>query len=249
MTYNTQSARDRGTVYHYRNLLNLRNVKGKVKNSYRPYKMMYYTVLDAIIVVMFLKHFDIKVMDDELTLPENYSDMPDSQKILWLNDVCRSILQKWFFDDSDDICEKLRAVLENPDHSENYWVSNIEHGRMKCHFCDKSYAFVGTLKAHEQNKHKADHKQSTKKKDKTDSKDELHDYILMLFKLTMLHRNLDTAVDMGDGERSVRSAKYELPIYKRTNKVKYSIGSIHLTSLTNGVLSEDQTERLIANSL
>uniref|UniRef100_K1RXJ2 Uncharacterized protein n=1 Tax=Magallana gigas TaxID=29159 RepID=K1RXJ2_MAGGI len=35
----------------------------------------------------------------------------------------------------------------------------------------------------------------------------------MLFKLILIHRNLDEAVDMGDGERSTRSAKYELPIY------------------------------------
>lgn len=63
----------------------------------------------------------------------------------------------------------------------------------------------------------------------------------------MLHKNLDTSVDMGDGERAVRSSKYELPIYHITNKVEYSIGSIHLTGLTSGILSEDQSERLVAN--
>jgi hypothetical protein len=39
----------------------------------------------------------------------------------------------------------------------------------------------------------------------------------------MLHRNLDTAVDMGDGERCVRSAKYELPIYNKTENKIYQI--------------------------
>lgn len=52
---------------------------------------------------------------------------------------------------------------------------------------------------------------------------------------------------MGDGERSVRSTKYELPIYNRTRKVKYVIGSIHLSALTSGVLEEEQCERLVAN--
>lgn len=37
----------------------------------------------------------------------------------------------------------------------------------------------------------------------------MHDYFVMLFKLVILHKNLDTAVDMGDGERAVKSAKYE----------------------------------------
>lgn len=41
MTFSTESASDPGTVYYYRNVLNMRNVKGKVKNSYRPHKMLY----------------------------------------------------------------------------------------------------------------------------------------------------------------------------------------------------------------
>lgn len=52
---------------------------------------------------------------------------------------------------------------------------------------------------------------------------------------------------MGDGERSVGSTKYELHIYNRTRKVKYVIGSIHLSALTSGVLEEEQCERLVAN--
>lgn len=37
------SAQDRGTVYYYRNLLNARDVVGKVKNAYRPHKMRHTT--------------------------------------------------------------------------------------------------------------------------------------------------------------------------------------------------------------
>lgn len=51
--------------------------------------------------------------------------------------------------------------------------------------------------------------------------DQLQDHIVMLFKLTILHRNLDSAVDLADGKRSVRSAMFEMPIYNKTNKVKY----------------------------
>lgn len=69
----------------------------------------------------------------------------------------------------------------------------------------------------------------------------------MLFRLTLLLKNLDSGIDMGDGQRVVRSAKYELPIYNLTNKVKYMIGSIHLTALTLGILPEHQKNRLIAN--
>jgi hypothetical protein len=102
------------------------------------------------------------------------------------------------------MCASLREVLENPNHPENYWTANMENDRVKYHFCEKSYMYTGSLKSHESNVHHV-----KIEKEKTRSKpiqpDQLYDYILMLFKLVMLHRNLDTAVDMGDGESGVLS--------------------------------------------
>lgn len=54
-------------------------------------------------------------------------------------------------------------------------------------------------------------------------------------------------MDMGDGARSVRSAKYELPIFNKTNKTEYAIGCVHLTTLTEETLSSEQSQRLIYN--
>ncbi|XP_052797544.1 uncharacterized protein LOC128229766 isoform X1 [Mya arenaria] len=71
--------------------------------------------------------------------------------------------------------------------------------------------------------------------------------VIQVFRLTALHQNLNSAVDMGDGYRVVRSAKFETPIYNRTNKVKYLIGSVHLTALVSGTLPAHQSKRLIAN--
>lgn len=68
------------------------------------------------------------------------------------------------------------------------------------------------------------HPRSQKKKKEHRDHDQLQDHIVMLFKLTILHRNLDSAVDMADRERSVRSAMFEMPIYNKTDKVKYLIG-------------------------
>ncbi|VDI37139.1 Hypothetical predicted protein, partial [Mytilus galloprovincialis] len=82
---------------------------------------------------------------------------------------------------------------------------------------------------------------------KPKDKDRVQDYIALLFKLVLLHKNLDSAVDIGNRGTSVRSAKYELPVYNKTNKTKYSIGSIHLTALTSGLLPSDQEESLINN--
>uniref|UniRef100_K1PW33 Uncharacterized protein n=1 Tax=Magallana gigas TaxID=29159 RepID=K1PW33_MAGGI len=68
-------------------------------------------------------------------------------------------------------------------------------------------------------------------------------------KVQVPYTNLDETVDMGDEERSTRSAKYELPIYHKTGKTKYTIGSIYLTALFSGLLLPQQTERPIANHL
>ena len=77
--------------------------------------------------------------------------------------------------------------------------------------------------------------------------DELNNYTLLLFKLCALHQNLDSAVDMGYGRLSVRSAKYEPPVSKQTNKTKYLIGSIHLTYLVSGTLLKELTVGLVWN--
>ncbi|XP_069105225.1 uncharacterized protein [Argopecten irradians] len=245
LTFNTGSGNDEGTVFYFRTILNMRNVKGEVKNSYRPYKLLYYTILDGLCLVMFYHHFRINDLEENIPLPDNFSDFTDQEKILWLNNISREILQTFFFENSPDILSSVREVLEDPDHPENYWTSTIQNNRSKCHFCDKTYARIGSLKAHEAKVHNS--KMDRAKPQTQKSKDELFNYILMLFKLVMLHKNLDSAVDMGDGERSIRSAKYELPIYNKTNKIKYVIGSIHLTALTSGVLPHDQSERLVAN--
>lgn len=168
--------------------------------------------------------------------------MTNEDKIDWLNETCRTILKGEFFNNEDDIFSSLRKLLEDPNHEENYWVSCRQNQRFHCHFCDRNYACVGSLKERV-------HNYIARVQKKTQSKEQrkLKDYISMLFKLILIHRNLDEAVDMGDGERSTRSAKYKLPIYHKTGKTKYTIGSIHLTALVSGLLSPQQTERLIAN--
>ena len=249
LTYSTLSQSDRGTVYYFRNILNARNVKHDVKNSFRAYKMLYYSIFDAICCIMFLREFDKLKVDAYINLPDGFENQSDDEKISWMNDICQRIVKKWFFDNSDDIFHDLREVLEDPNHPENYWVDTDEAGRFKCHFCEKSYAFVGSLKAHESIKHQ--HTVPTEKKKSASSSkkeaDELMNHVILLFKLTALLKNLDTAIDMSDGERSVRSAKYELPIFNKTNKLKYVIGCVHLVDLSENTLTVQQRERLIAN--
>ncbi|XP_071151008.1 uncharacterized protein [Mytilus edulis] len=246
LTYNIDSAGDRGTAHYFRNLLNARNVKGEVRNAYRPYRLLYYTILDAMSCVLFLQKFD-KGLDDQIPLPDGFSNFSSDEKINWLNNICKDILETNFFESDNDIMKELREILTDDTHPENYYLSNIHEGdgRVKCHYCEKTYAYVGSLKAHEESVHNA--KPPPIKSANTKVSDEVGHYCRLLFKLTLLHKNLDSAVDMADGKRSVRSAKYELPIYVKTHKTKYAIGSIHLIALKEGILKSDQQERFIAN--
>ncbi|XP_078310147.1 uncharacterized protein LOC111108372 isoform X3 [Crassostrea virginica] len=247
LTYNTQSGPDRCTVYYFRNVLNMRNVKGKVCNSFRAYKMLYYVVLDAVCLLMFLTIMNVETVEEQLPMPENFAELTNSEKVTRIDSISLNILRKWFFEGKDYVFKDLREIISNPNHPDNYWISNLqEDGRLKCHYCDNTYKFSNTLQYHEKKIHNVTIEKS-KPKEKKEDKDEVYDYIVMLFRLTILLKNLDSGIDMGDGERVVRSAKYELPIYNLTNKVKYVIGSIHLTALTSGILPQHQRDRLVAN--
>lgn len=241
LTYSSDLAGEPCTMHYYRNLLGHRSAKGKVKNAYRAYKMLYYTVLDAICVVLFLDKMG-SVDIANISLP-NLSELSSCDKIQWLNDLCEEIIVKWFFDDKEDVMEEIRNDLQ--DAQKNYWTATFNNGRFKCHHCDKDYKRVSSLKAHESEKHGVS--LSRMKKGKHVQSDEVQDYVLMLFKLVMLHKNFDDGVDMGDGGRCVRSAKYELPLYHKTQKIKYSISSIHTTAMASGLLTPDQEERFIVN--
>jgi hypothetical protein len=226
--------------------LNHRGVKGEVKNAYRAYKYLYYTVLDAICCYLFLQELNLENLEDSIPLPDHFDQYADADKISWINDICERIIQKYFFEGSPDIMSTLRDCVTDKSHPDNYWVSNFNEGRVKCHHCEKTYAYVGSLKAHEEKMHGVTVSKK-QRKEKKKSKDELNGYIMLLFKLSLLHKNLDDAVDMADGVRSIRSAKYELPIYNFTNKTKYAIGSIHLVAMTEGLLNEELKVRLTAN--
>ncbi|XP_062600100.1 uncharacterized protein LOC134261715 [Saccostrea cucullata] len=125
LTFNTNSGKDAGTIYYYRNLLNRRDVKGEVKNSYRPYKILFYTVFDAICQLLLLHHFDLTDVDSNIPFPAEFLEFSDKEKVEWLNQVSCEILQTWFFENQDDICKELREVLDDPQHSENYWLSEM----------------------------------------------------------------------------------------------------------------------------
>lgn len=52
------------------------------------------------------------------------------------------------FEGEADTFKQLRNVLDDPNHQKIYWVTN-DDGRFPCHFCEKSYANIGSVRTHE----------------------------------------------------------------------------------------------------
>lgn len=109
----------------------MRNVKGQVYNAYRAYKMLYYVILDAICLLLFLNFFDVPDIEHAIELPRNFAAMSDEEKIEFIDSVSENILRKYFFDSTDDIFQNLRNIVCDPQHPENYWTSTLEEGRFK----------------------------------------------------------------------------------------------------------------------
>lgn len=66
---------------------------------------------------------------------------------------------------------------------------------------------------------------------------------MLLFKLTALLKILDTAIDMTDGRRYVRSAKYELPVFTKTKKIYNMSLAAFISLLLQKKLNQLRTKR------
>lgn len=107
-------------------------------------------------------------------MPIDFEKFSSNDKISWLNGISREILQEYFFESQNDIMHDLREIITDISHPENYYLSNLENDRVQCHFCPKSYAYVGSLKAHEEKVHGA--KTPISKPSNEKVKDELGDH-------------------------------------------------------------------------
>lgn len=129
-----------------------------------------------------------KSVDEEILVPEDFDNKTDKEKAEWIDGISRQILKKWFFEESDDICENLREIISNPDHPDNYWISIMQYDRrFKCHLCNKTYTSTAiTCSIMKKKYHDVNIEKPKQRKSGTD---EVNEYILMLFRLTLLLKN------------------------------------------------------------
>lgn len=87
--------------------------------------MLYYVILDVVCFVMFLVIMNLKSVDEEILVLEDFDNKIDKEKVEWIDGISRQILKKWFFEELDDICENLRGIILNFDYFDNYWILNM----------------------------------------------------------------------------------------------------------------------------
>lgn len=87
--------------------------------------MLYYVILDVVCFVMFLVIMNLKSVDEDVLVLEDFDNKIDKEKVEWIDGISRQILKKWFFEELDDICENLREIILNFDYFDNYWILNM----------------------------------------------------------------------------------------------------------------------------
>ena len=170
-------------------------------NAYRAYKMLYYVILDAICFLLFLHHIGVSDIEQERSANQLCHNVrPRKDRLYWFCE--RKHFKKvffrqnrWYISELTQYCLQSRTSRKLLDINTVGW--KIQVPPLWEILCTRSI-FESTWRENPWYLQK--------------TQDQLHDYLLMLFKLVILHNNLDTSVYMGDGERAVRSAKYALPI-------------------------------------
>lgn len=50
-------------------------------------------------------------VDEEIQISEDFDNKTEKEKTEWIDGISRQLLKKWFFEESDDICENLKEIF------------------------------------------------------------------------------------------------------------------------------------------
>lgn len=94
--YDCSSAKDVGTLYHLRCLINRRNVVKKPDKSVTACEEFFLLVVEAHICSAAIKLFDMKSLDDVPSskhFPENCKDLPPDKRWTLMNSAIKGIIK------------------------------------------------------------------------------------------------------------------------------------------------------------
>ena len=208
--YDTSSARDVGTIYHARNVIDARNVTKDPKNNYYAASELLDKFLDAYLIAGALQHFGMASIHDEPTV-NTYDGLPNdtAQKEAYVNSTVHSFVKKY-------------VINQVPELSQDAPVSND----LVCRFCGKKYARPTYLKKHEEQKHGCRSEHSPEITGKSKIEDGIYNYTHNVLVLLLLRANHNDAIHLGDGKRVIDVYKFFYLFYKVSNCPKYAFATL-----------------------
>ena len=228
--YLTSSVNEQGTMYQLKCMLDRRDVKVDMTSAYRQCKNFFDDILDGHIVAAACHYFGMK---DQYALPTRnkiplfIDKIPNSEQLDWITNVAKSILDIYVMEESTAVPD----IYEDTEYMATQMASltdKDDESRFRCPHtdCPKAYKQFHWLKRHLKNKHNITvninppmHSQSLP----SAKYDGIYNVTSAFMKVGLLFRDTDDAFRMGDGNRLLRIAKFELLHFHQGHHIKYRL--------------------------
>ena len=235
--YSTSSAKDQGTLFAARNVLNARNVTSDPSDNFYASSDLVEKTTISYVVLGGMKYFGMKSME---SIPEKNKYTGDIGKTAELKDYILSHA-KSFVEQYTEF-----HVPELPDYGP-------QSNSPQCRYCNKLYKQAAALRRHEALQHlHFDPLYNTNNSKPTTTcsdshQDGIFNYTKIFLTLGLLRMNHNDAIHLGDGERIMRVDNFMLLYYKATHCTKDAYGILETMAQSKILLTDRLAHQLIWN--
>ena len=251
MFYLTSSVNDRGTMYQLKCLLDRRDVKLDMTAAYRQCKNFFDDVLDGHLTAAACHYFGIIDPTDKPTVnkvPAFLSHATKEKQLEWLSSMANDIIDIYVLEQSRAIPD----IYEDTDYMESQLESlqsTDEEQKFKCPNCQKSYQQFHWLRRHMKEKHGVVINLAPPQRSQSSETpyDGIFNVASAFLKVGLLFRDTDDAYRMGDGNRLIRNAKYELLHFNQGHHIKYRLWMWRMLAYVKAILSQKEAYEYMWN--
>lgn len=239
--YKCQSAREEGSLFQLRNLINKRDVHGHdtVTDKFRAHFAFVEDVLDGYICSAFMDYFGMETLESnpmQNKPPPLLSTWSNEDKFRWIQSIGRHILEIYI--------KKGTGFLETNEMEEmdnqSSQLQACYNAAEKVYMCDcsKVYKTLGHFKRHLQSIHNWTFPQEGETT--TCTKDGVAEARASFMKCSLILRDTYDAYQMADGNRIFRNAKFEMLLADAFHHTKYRLWLWRFLAYENALLSPRQ---------
>ncbi|XP_068670229.1 uncharacterized protein [Montipora foliosa] len=260
--YNTKSAGDKCTLYSDRNLINRRNVSSDVDVAVNPCRKFFDLEVKARLIAAALNELGMSDISDspkgEFSQP-NLPEASNMEKKDYVRKIATHIVDGYVIrrENVENIFNNLLAAEAAEEEEVRQQTDN---GRYICFFpgCSKTFASRGKR----MRDHEATHNQQVPPQDspgllfpsdsatseKVPEKDDMFSYQCSFLEYGMLILNFFDAIKEGDGKRTFRCWKFQLPYLRNDpGSTKYALEALGMIFQVYALLSPKHAHELVWN--